>query len=90
MKNIGSLAMLLLAGAGYVASLPAVDVQQQNQVRAIGYDAYHDILAREPKKNKNKGNGGKSTSQAHDTPDGCSQPGRVMVLFGHSYGDLRY
>lgn len=61
MKNIGSLAMLLLAGAGYVASLPAGDVQQQNQVRAIGYDAYHDILAREPKK-KNKGAAGKSNS----------------------------
>lgn len=62
MKNIGSLAMLLLAGAGYVASLPAGDVPQ-NQVRAVGYDTYHDILAREPKK-KNKGAAGKSTSHS--------------------------
>lgn len=51
--------MLLLAGAGYVASLPAGDVPH-NQVRAVGYDTYHDILAREPKK-KNKGAAGKST-----------------------------
>lgn len=52
--------MLLLAGAGYVASLPAGDVPQ-NQVRAVGYDTYHEILAREPKKNKNKGGAGKFT-----------------------------
>lgn len=54
--------MLLLAGAGYVASLPAgTDIQQQNQARAVGYEAVHEILAREPKK-KNKGGAGKLTS----------------------------
>lgn len=61
MKNIGSLAMLLLAGAGYVASLPAGDIQQQNEVRAVGYESYPQILAREPKK-KNKGNAGAGKS----------------------------
>jgi hypothetical protein len=64
MKNIGSLAMLLLAGAGYVASLPAGDAQQQHEIRAVGYESYSQILAREPKKNKkNKGGAaaGKST-----------------------------
>lgn len=58
--------MLLLAGAGYVASLPAGDVPQ-NQVRAVGYDTYHEILAREPKKNKNKGGAGKSNSHSSIT-----------------------
>lgn len=48
-----------------MASLPAGDVQQQNQVRAVGYDTYHEILAREPKK-KNKG-AGKSTSHSSMT-----------------------
>lgn len=54
--------MLLLAGAGYVASLPAGDVQQQNQIRAVGYEPAYEILAREPKKNKAKGAAGKFTS----------------------------
>lgn len=49
--------MLLLAGAGYVASLPAGDAQQQHQIRAVSYETFHEVLAREPKKNKNKGNG---------------------------------
>lgn len=49
--------MLLLAGAGYVASLPAGDMPQ-HEVRAVGYDTYHEILAREPKKNKNKDGAG--------------------------------
>lgn len=52
--------MLLLAGAGYVASLPAGD-HQQNEVRAVGYESYPQILAREPKK-KNKGNAGAGKS----------------------------
>jgi hypothetical protein len=66
MKNLGSLAMLLLAGAGYVASLPAGDVQQ-NEVRAVGYDTYHEILAREPKKKNKNAGAGKSASSVHIT-----------------------
>lgn len=46
MKNLGNIVLLLAAGAGYVASLPAGDVPA-NQVR--GYEAVNEILARMPK-----------------------------------------
>lgn len=59
--------MLLLAGAGYVASLPAGDMPA-NEVRAVGYDTYHEILAREPKKNKNKGDAAAGKSQTPSLP----------------------
>lgn len=68
--------MLLLAGAGYVASLPAGDVQQQNQVRAVGYETVHEILAREPKKGKKGAAGaGKFTSNKAITRTRPSLPG---------------
>lgn len=78
--------MLLLAGAGYVASLPAgTDVQQQHEVRAVGHEAVYGILVREPKKNKNKGNGGagKSTSRSLNIHEHLSLPTRachIMVV----------
>lgn len=56
MKNLGNIVLLLAAGAGYVASLPAGDAPA-NQVRA--YDAVNEILARVPKNKDNNDNNGK-------------------------------
>lgn len=55
MKNLGNIVLLLAAGAGYVASLPAGDAPG-NQVRGYEGQAVHEILARVP---KGKGAAGK-------------------------------
>lgn len=64
MKNLGSIVLLLAAGAGYVASLPAGEAPA-NQVRSYEGEALHEMLAREPK--KNKGAAGKSPLSKNPT-----------------------
>lgn len=49
MKNLGNIALLLAAGAGFVASLPAVDVHAHD-IRAYVDNFEHNMLARDPKK----------------------------------------
>lgn len=52
MKNLANILLVLAAGVGYVASLPAGG-HGENQVRAYyDGDIAHAVYAREPKKNK--------------------------------------
>lgn len=53
MKNLGNIALLLAAGAGYVASLPTTGVPA-NQLRAVVDNVAHEIVPRESEKNDKK------------------------------------
>lgn len=75
MKNIGSIAMLLVAGVGYVASLPAGNAPVNHlEIRTLDNVA-HEVLARDPKKNKAAGKSKESSKgepaglEVHRLPD---------------------